>query len=155
MGVRLHGARRATLDFDALVSFTPDNLEALCAAMRELKARIRADGFSDAEAIAVAPAMIHPETFTRSELTTWMTDAGPFDVLHDIPNRDGTRRQFADLAEGSAEADFGGVRVRVAALDDIVSSKEWANRPKDRDALDELHDLQMRQRLLDKGSRRV
>ena len=117
--------------------------------------RIRAEGFSDAEAIAAAPAMIHPETFTRAELTTWMTDAGPLDVLHDIPNRDGTRRQFEDLAAGSAEADFGGVRVRVAALDDIVSSKEWANRPKDRAALDELRALQMRQRLLDQARRDV
>ena len=85
MGVRLHGARRATLDFDALVSFAPDNFQALCAAMRDLNARIRADGFSDAEAIAVAAAMIHPETFTRSELTTWMADAGPLDVLHTYP----------------------------------------------------------------------
>jgi hypothetical protein len=31
--------------------------------------------------------------------------------------------------------------VRVAALDDIVGSKEWANRPKDRDALPELRQL--------------
>ena len=53
------------------------------------------------------------------------------------------------------EADFGGVRVRVAALDDIVNSKEWANRPKDRDALDELHALQMRQRQLGQARRDV
>lgn len=148
VGVRLHGARRVTLDFDALASFAPDNLERLCAAMRELNARIRAEGFSDAEATAAAPAMVHPDTFNRAELTTWMTDAGPLDVLHDIPDRDGTRQRFEELATRSTEADFAGVRVRVAALDDIVNSKEWANRPKDRDALDELHTLQMRQRQL-------
>lgn len=110
--------------------------------MRELNARIRAEGFGDADAIAAAPAMLHPDTFKRAELTTWMTDAGPLDVLHDIPDRDGTRCRFEDLAGRSVEADFGGVRVRVAALDDIVDSKEWANRPKDRDALDELHTMQ-------------
>jgi hypothetical protein len=31
--------------------------------------------------------------------------------------------------------------VRVAALDDIVASKEVANRPKDQEALGELHAL--------------
>ena len=84
-----------------------------------------------------------------------MTDAGPLDVLHDIPDRDGTRRRFDELVARSMEADFGGVRVRVAALDDIVNSKEWANRPKDRDALDELHALQMRQRQLGQERRDV
>jgi hypothetical protein len=32
--------------------------------------------------------------------------------------------------------------VRVAALDDIIASKEFANRPKDHDALLELYQLQ-------------
>jgi hypothetical protein len=31
--------------------------------------------------------------------------------------------------------------VRVAALDDIIASKEWANRPKDHEALTELRRL--------------
>jgi len=143
------------LDFDALASFAPENLERLCAAMRELNARIRAEGFGDADAIAAAPAMVHPETFNRAELTTWMTDAGPLDVLHDIPDRDGTRQRFEELAARSVEADFAGVRVRVAALDDIVNSKEWANRPKDRAALDEIHGLQMRQQQLGHVRREV
>jgi hypothetical protein len=30
------------------------------------------------------------------------------------------------------------VTVRLAALDDIIDSKQWANRPKDREALGEL-----------------
>lgn len=153
VATRLHGARRVTLDFDALASFAPDNLECLCAAMRELNSRIRAEGFNDAEAMAAAPAMLHPDTFRRAELTTWMTDAGPLDVLHDIPARDGTRRRFEELAARCVEADFAGVRVRVAALDDIVHSKEWADRPKDRDALDELHALQARQHQPSEGER--
>ena len=70
VGVRLHGARRVTLDFDALASFARDNLDRLCAAIRELNARIRAEGFSDAEAMAAAPAMLHPDTFNRAGLTT-------------------------------------------------------------------------------------
>jgi hypothetical protein len=115
-----------------LASFDGDNLERLCDAMRELNARIRAEGFSDAEAISVAPTMLHPDTFRHAELTTWQTDAGPLDVLHD---------------GRSSEGNLGGIRVRVAALDDIVASKEWANRPKDHEALDELHTLQQRDRM--------
>jgi hypothetical protein len=34
--------------------------------------------------------------------------------------------------------------VRVAGLGDIIASKEWANRPKDREALPELHELRDR-----------
>ena len=83
-----------------------------------------------------------PEYFQRAEITTLMTDAGPLDVLHDIPARDGTRLTFEDLRGRGSDLNFGEVRVRVAALADIVASKEWANRPKDREALPELHALQ-------------
>jgi len=31
--------------------------------------------------------------------------------------------------------------LRVASLDDIIASKEWSNRPKDREALPELRSL--------------
>ncbi len=36
---------------------------------------------------------------------------------------------------------FADITVRLAALDDLIASKEWANRPKDREALPELHEL--------------
>lgn len=145
IGAQVHGATRPTSDFDCLARFDGDNLERLCDAMRELNARIRADGFSDAEAIAVAPTMLHPDTFRHVEISTWQTDAGPLDILHDIPARDGTRHGFEQLAARSTASNLGGFRVRVAALDDIVASKQWANRPKDHEALDELRDLQTQQ----------
>jgi len=37
--------------------------------------------------------------------------------------------------------EVGPVNVRVAALADIIASKEWADRPEDREALDELRRL--------------
>src|SRR6266508_4477779 len=85
IGAQAHGATRPTSDFDCLVRFDRDNLARLCDAMRELNARIRADGFSDAEAMAVAPTMLHPDTFRHVEISTWQTDAGPLDILSDIP----------------------------------------------------------------------
>ena len=36
---------------------------------------------------------------------------------------------------------MGQVRVRVASLDDVIASREWANRPKDHQALPELYQL--------------
>ena len=44
----------------------------------------------------------------------------------------------------------GRIVVRIAALDDIIASKQWADRPKDRDALPEL--LAMRDEARDKPS---
>lgn len=79
--------------------------------MRALGARIRAEGFSDAEARRVATAMLHPEAFHSAELTTWLSDAGPLDVLHDIPSRDGTRQRFDQSSTGPARS-LAGVRAR-------------------------------------------
>lgn len=89
--------------------------------------------------------MLHHDTFERTEITTWMTDAGPLDILHDIPGRDGRRKTFDHLAERVQLIDQGNRQVRVAALDDIIESKQWAGRPKDRDALPELRQLRRRQ----------
>jgi hypothetical protein len=34
-----------------------------------------------------------------------------------------------------------GVTITAASIEDVIASKEWANRPKDRDALQELRQL--------------
>jgi hypothetical protein len=142
VGCQIHGARRPTVDFDAVPSFALDNLTRLAAAMRDLGARIRARGLSDEDAKAAAEQMVHADTFRSAQLTTWLTDVGPLDILHDIPGRDGQRRSYDDLiARASVHVYERGVTVRVAALDDIVASKEVANRPKDQEALGELHEL--------------
>ncbi len=75
------------------------------------------------------------------ELSTWRTDAGDFDVLADLPTREGRRLRYGDLIERAGTQPLHGVAVRVAALDDIIASKEWADRPKDHEALTELRDL--------------
>jgi hypothetical protein len=72
-----------------------------------------------------------------------MTDAGPIDILHDIPDREGARLGYDELNNRATTHIYaGGVALRVAALDDIVASKQWADRPKDRQALPELEGLQ-------------
>lgn len=111
--------------------------------MRELNARLRAAGLSDSESIQLTSHLPSAEFFGRGEITTWMTDAGPLDILHDMPARDGSRLSYDELnTRATTHTYAGGVTIRVAALADIVASKQWANRPKDHRALPELEALQ-------------
>jgi hypothetical protein len=59
-----------------------------------------------------------------------------------IPAGDGHVRTYHDLANDAVlvdtESTNGIVTVTLASLDDIIESKQWANRAKDRDALPEL-----------------
>ncbi len=97
--------------------------------MRELHARLRVEGLSDAEA-ALLPMQTDAVTLNAIEISTWRTDAGDLDVLVDIPGRNGERRLYEDLAADSRALDYEGIAVRVAGLSDIIASKEWVDRPK-------------------------
>lgn len=52
-------------------------------------------------------------------------------MLADMPGRDGSRHGYGELLPRSVQLEVHGVGVRVAALDDIIASKEFADRPKD------------------------
>lgn len=77
------------------------------------------------------------------EISTWRTDAGDLDILVEIPGADGSRLSYEDLLPRAVDTPYGTGRimVHIAALDDIIASKQWANRPKDREALPELRAL--------------
>lgn len=145
IAARAYGATRETKDFDCLVRRARANLDRLAAAMRELNARLRVAGLSDAEA-AQLPMQIDAVALNAIEISTWRTDAGDLDVLVDIPGRDGTRRRYEDLVANAHALDYAGIAVRLAGLADVIASKEWANRPKDREALPELYELRDRSR---------
>ncbi len=135
-----HGAERLTKDLDCVAQRTRANLDHLAAAMRELNARLRVEGLTDEEAAAL-PLVVDGARLAQMEISTWRTDAGDMDVLADIPDRAGRHLSYEELASRSAELRFHGVVVRVADLDDVIASKEWADRPKDREALPELRRL--------------
>lgn len=140
VAARVYGATRETGDLDCLVRRARGNLTRLAAAMHELNARLRVQGLSDAEA-AQLPVTIDATFLNAIEISTWRTDAGNLDVLVDIPGQDGASRPYEDLAAHAHTLDYAGVAVQVAGLGDIIASKEWANRPKDREALPELRRL--------------
>ena len=95
------------------------------------------EGLTDAEAQQL-PTPIDGFTLRQMEISTWRID-GDFDVLADIPDENGRHLGFEDLTPRSATVSIGDVAIRIAALEDVIASKEWANRTKDRDALPELH----------------
>lgn len=138
----MHGASRPTFDVDCLPRRSVQNLRRLAAAMRELNARLHVEGLDDAES-ALLPVQLDEDMLARMEISTWRTDAGDLDVLADIPDSHGRPLCFEELASRAKDATLEGVAVRVAAFADIIASKEWAGRPKDHQALPELHELEV------------
>ncbi|HEY1651299.1 MAG TPA: hypothetical protein VGG09_05405 [Acidimicrobiales bacterium] len=132
-----YGAARPTDDADCVVRRDRANLERLAGALRELNARLRVGGMTDAEARTL-PVQIDRTTLEMAGMSTWMTDAGPFDVLAGLETPEGRLVPYEELAERATVLQGDGFSLRAAALDDIIRAKERADRPKDHEALPEL-----------------
>ena len=65
-----YGAERITMEFDCLPERSPDDLARLATAMRELNARLRVAGLSDAES-QLLPTLVDSATLKHMELSTW------------------------------------------------------------------------------------
>jgi predicted nucleotidyltransferase len=127
-----HGSPFLTQDVDVTPERSAANLDRLSIALKELDARIRTQGVEgglhfdhDGESLAAAGVW---------NLTTRY---GDLDVSF-VPN--GTEG-YPDLLRGAKATRLAGVVVRVAALEDIVRSKQAANRPKDQRVLPTLREI--------------
>lgn len=140
VAARVHGAGRATADIDCVPATDEENLQRLADALDELGARLRVGGMSDEEARQL-PLRLDSATLAAFGSSTWMTDAGPLDLLLELRDPAGGRHPYADLASRAVGVTVGNVTISVASLDDIIASKEFAGRPKDLDALPELEAL--------------
>ena len=132
----LHGSGLFTYDADITPEPDPENLRRLCRALDELGARIRT--LAEPEGV---PFHCDEHFLGRMSMLNLVTDHGDFDLSFRpaaFPNG------FEDLIEHSVPFDVGGFVVRVAALDDVIRSKETANRDKDRAALPHLYALRDR-----------
>jgi len=137
---RAYGAERLTEDADCVVSRERANLDRLASGMCELNARLRVSGMSDDDARQL-PVQLDGKMLTSADISTWMTDAGGFDVLPGLVGADGLVVPYEDLAQRQTIIRGAGFTIRAAALEDIIAAKEHAGRPKDRDALPELRAL--------------
>jgi hypothetical protein len=138
LAAQAHGAARATQDADICPEWSTDNLARLAVSLTELQARLKIGEGS----IETLEMQIDARTIHRLEIGAWRTAAGDVDVLLGIPR--GSRFEllrYEQLAENATELDVDGLRILVASLDDIIRSKEVADRPKDRAALEELRSL--------------
>jgi hypothetical protein len=132
-----HGSTLATEDVDLTPARDQPNLDRLGDALLELQARLRTanelEGVEfpcNGRFIAAMPLML---------MLNLTTIAGDIDLAL-APS--GFAEGYDALAPRAVEVDFGnGAVVLVAALDDIITSKRTADRPKDRAALPYLEAL--------------
>lgn len=132
-GARLHGAQRPTSDVDVTPSTTTENLRRLAAALRELSARIRTEDVDGG-----LPFDVSGESLVGMRMLNLTTDHGDVDLTVRPAAFD---EGYAELIDRAGTHTVGDLQVHVAALSDIIRSKETAARAKDLRALPELHAL--------------
>jgi hypothetical protein len=121
-----------THDIDVTPEMSRENLDRLSGALTELNARVRTDGVEGGLPFAHTGSSL-------ADAAVWdlITDYGDLDISF-VPN--GTTG-FTDLNRDAIEMTIAGVEIRVAALADIIRSKQAANRPKDQRVLPTLREI--------------
>ena len=136
----LHGDTAFTRDLDITPATTRANLGRLAQALTAIGAKLRSGD-------ETLDRPLDERAFDRFTTMTFRTDHGDIDVVlrPDAPKP--TRHfDFNALDSRAVDYDVSGLRVRVAALDDIIASKQAAGRQKDLAALARLARLQDRLR---------
>ncbi|HXV60617.1 MAG TPA: hypothetical protein VEK15_07985 [Vicinamibacteria bacterium] len=122
----LHGSPLPTVDVDICPSKGGSNLGRLAAALEELDARIRTPD------VVGGVKFPHDAAFLANvALLNLVTRYGDLDLSFEPAGTEG----FTDLARGAVDVRIRGIVVKVAALQDVIRSKEAANRPKDQRTL--------------------
>jgi predicted nucleotidyltransferase len=120
------GSSYPSYDLDVAYARDKGNVKRLVAALKEIGVRLR--GAPDDLVF-----QLDERTIENGANFTFITPFGDLDVLADVA---GVRR-YEDLMTGSEEKDIFGLPVRVASLDHLIAMKRAANRPKDRNMVEE------------------
>jgi hypothetical protein len=120
------GSSYPSYDLDIAYARDKANVKRLVSALKEIGVRLRGDP-ADLPFVLDEPAIENGTNFT------FVTPFGDLDVLADVAGI----RSYAELASGSEEKDLFGHPVRVASLDHLIAMKRAANRPKDRNMVEE------------------
>ena len=121
LAATLHGAAHPTFDVDITPDDSPANMKRLSAALRALRARIRVDGIPGG-----LPFDHDAACLARMMNLNLVTRAGDLDIAMHPTGVETFKAWDAHATDLVAL----GVAVRVAALDDIIRSKEAAGRQK-------------------------
>jgi hypothetical protein len=130
---RMHGSTRPTRDVDVTPATTRENLDRLAAALRELDAHIRTDAVPEG-----LPFSTSGEALAGHRMLNLQTRHGELDLTIRPAGFEGG---YDELIGRSGHRSLGQIHVRVAALEDVIRSKEAAARDKDIRALPELYRL--------------
>jgi predicted nucleotidyltransferase len=134
LAAAIHGSPYVTVDVDVTPAADTENLDRLSDALRELKAKVRAEG-------ETVPFDHDGESLGRNAIWNLTTVFGDLDLTLVPAGTSG----FDDLTRDAVDLEVMGVVVRVASLADVVRSKAAAGRPKD------AAQLPLLRRLLEEG----
>ena len=132
LAARLQGFPRLTADADITPARDPDNLERLARALRALDARVYTEQIPEGLAFDCSPQMLG-----RADIWNLITAAGRLDIAFKPSGTEG----YDDLARHAEHFTIYGGELLAARLEDIIRSKEAANRPKDRQDLAVLREM--------------
>ena len=135
----LLGSDRPTFDTDLCYRRTPDNLQRLAEAVKELRPSLRG-------APPDLPFRLDAQSLALGNNFTFRTTAGDLDLLGYVaPIGD-----YDAIAPRATTLPLGPSQIKVMSLDDLIQVKQHVNRPKDRDSL--MHLLAIK-RIRDEGNR--
>jgi len=123
VAARLQGFPRMTADADITPARDADNMRRLAAALRELDARVYTESVPEGLPFDCSPSMLE-----RADVWNLVTTAGRLAVAF-VPS--GTAG-YDDLVRSAVQFEVFGATLDVASLQDIIRSKEAADRPQDR-----------------------
>jgi hypothetical protein len=128
----LHGSPLPTVDADICPLRETDNLSRLAAALTALEARIRS-----ADTPAGVPFPRDATFLATVQLLNLVTRCGDLDLAFELAGG----ADYATLAPRARNIHVRDVVIPVAALEDVIRSKEAANRPKDQRSVPVLRQL--------------
>ncbi len=124
LAARLHGFPRLTADADITPATDGSNMKRLASALRELDAKVYTETIPEGLNFDCSAEMLG-----RAQMWNLVTSAGRIDIAFKPAGTDG----YDDLESGAEKFKAYGVTFLAASLEDIIRSKEAANRPKDRE----------------------
>lgn len=132
LAARLQGFPRATYDADITPERGRENLQRLATALRELGARMYTEQIPEGLAFDCSAPML-----ARADIWNLITDAGRLDLAFKPSGTEG----YDDLTRLAVPFVIYDHEVRVARLEDIIRSKEAANRPQDRQDVEVMKEM--------------
>lgn len=121
-----HGSSYPSFDLDIAYGRDGANISRLVLALKELDVRLRGAPLD-------LPFLLDERTIENGANFTFTTRSGDLDVLGDVSGV----RDFAALEADAEEKEIAGYSIKVASIDQLIAMKKAANRPKDRNMVEE------------------